>query len=197
MRARKHADNAAKMRAYRANKRNAQSAQSSHTSVTFDEVFRTVPTEHSKGSDEYYTPRWVIDAARQVLGAIDLDPASCDTAQAVVCATRYYTQADNGLIQPWAGRVWCNPPYSDPLPWVKKLIHHYTVGEVRSALLLLNMDGSPEWANLLWGGGYPVCIFADRIQFKGKQNNKSQFIWYFGRYRGRFAEAFTRYGFIR
>jgi phage N-6-adenine-methyltransferase len=34
---------------------------------------------------------------------------------------RYYTTADDGLKQSWAGAsVWCNPPFSDVLPWVEK-----------------------------------------------------------------------------
>ena len=34
---------------------------------------------------------------------------------------RFYSEADNGLIQSWAGeRVWCNPPYSNIRPWVEK-----------------------------------------------------------------------------
>lgn len=36
------------------------------------------------------------------------------------CA-RYWTRADNGLLQPWDGeRVWCNPPYSDMATWADK-----------------------------------------------------------------------------
>lgn len=35
--------------------------------------------------------------------------------------SRYFTRADDGLEQSWAGeRVWCNPPYSDIAPWVRK-----------------------------------------------------------------------------
>lgn len=199
---RKHASNAARQAAYR--KRNAEREQLAIHDVTFADVLRAVPTVAPAGSDDQYTPRWVLDAARQVLGRIDLDPATSAAAQAVVGAQRYYTQTDNGLIQPWAGRVWCNPPYSDPLPWVKKLIGHYRAGEVSAALLLLNIAGAPEWARLLWHGGYPVCILAARIEFAtpdGRQrpakNMYDQFLWYFGRRPGRFASAFAPYGTIR
>lgn len=34
---------------------------------------------------------------------------------------RYWTIDDDALAQSWAGeRVWCNPPYSNILPWVEK-----------------------------------------------------------------------------
>lgn len=34
---------------------------------------------------------------------------------------RYWTQRENGLLQPWGGeRVWCNPPYSDLATWTHK-----------------------------------------------------------------------------
>ena len=34
---------------------------------------------------------------------------------------RYWTEEDNALVQSWAGeRVYCNPPYSDIGPWVRK-----------------------------------------------------------------------------
>lgn len=200
---RKHTSAAARQAAYRDRKRNTIAAQLSAGAVTFEDVFASVPTVAPAGSDERYTPRWLLDAARQVLGGIDLDVASNEIAQRSVQATRYYSQADNGLIQPWAGRIWCNPPYSDPLPWVERLIGFHRAGDVPAALLLLNVATTPAWARLLWGGGYPVCLFFSRIQFVKAdgtvdgRNNSDQFLWYFGRQRRRFTRVFGQYGTIR
>lgn len=49
-------------------------------------------------------------------------PFSLDVAAAAhnAKAPRYYTIEEDGLRQPWTGRVWCNPPYSDCGAWVSK-----------------------------------------------------------------------------
>jgi hypothetical protein len=71
-------------------------------------------------SDDYYTPKWIFDA----LGLhFDLDVASPPHPTNVPC-DRYYTQADDGLASPWYGRVWCNPPFSKPAPWITRWVEH-------------------------------------------------------------------------
>jgi DNA-directed RNA polymerase subunit RPC12/RpoP len=60
--------------------------------------------KHSEGiSNEYYTPEEYISLARKVMGAIDLDPASCESANRTVRAEKYYTKKTNGLEQQWHG----------------------------------------------------------------------------------------------
>jgi hypothetical protein len=71
--------------------------------MSIDDRSRTV------ANDEWFTPAKYIAAARAVLGGIDLDPASNAIAQATVRAGRYYSKDDDGLAQPWHGRVWLNP----------------------------------------------------------------------------------------
>lgn len=68
-------------------------------------------------SDDCYTPRWVFDA----MGLrFDLDVAAPPGGPWHVPAKRYYTAEDDGLVQPWDGLVWCNPPYSRFRPWAEK-----------------------------------------------------------------------------
>jgi len=66
-------------------------------------------------SDEWYTPAEYIEAARAVMGDIDLDPATCAAAQEMIRARTFLTKEDDGLTRPWHGRVWLNPPYSGSL----------------------------------------------------------------------------------
>ncbi|CAM4444417.1 DNA N-6-adenine-methyltransferase [Vibrio agarivorans] len=58
--------------------------------------------QHSTNkNDLWFTPAEFIEAARNTLGTIDLDPASCLQANNTVKANRYYTEQTNGLDKPW------------------------------------------------------------------------------------------------
>ena len=71
----------------------------------------------SVSSDEWYTPIELIRA----LGEFDLDPA-CGP----LCVNRTARRRleSNGLEQPWTGRVWMNPPFSEPSKWIEKFAEH-------------------------------------------------------------------------
>lgn len=55
------------------------------------------------------------------LDIFDLDPCGFPGHQT---ANKIITLPDDGLTSEWNGRVWLNPPYSKPLPWLKKLSEH-------------------------------------------------------------------------
>ena len=59
----------------------------------------------TSGNREWCTPSEIAEAAPTIMGGIDLDPASNDTAQENVKAATYYTAADDGLAREWFGRV--------------------------------------------------------------------------------------------
>ena len=80
--------------------------------------------ENSVGeTDEWYTPPEIFEA----LGLrFDLDPCSPGPGHWVP-ANRIYTRADNGLVLPWRGPVFMNPPYggrNGHVPWLKKFLDH-------------------------------------------------------------------------
>lgn len=65
---------------------------------------------HSCDSPEWYTPSPFVEAAREVMGEIDLDPASHEEANHVVKAKAFFSVEDNGLAKGWYGCVFLNPP---------------------------------------------------------------------------------------
>lgn len=72
--------------------------------------------------DDWYTPRWIFDAAGITF---DMDVAApIDPEMQAVPAHRYLTAVEDGLTTPWRGTVWCNPPYSGSTPWVDKWAAH-------------------------------------------------------------------------
>ena len=112
----------------------------------------------------------VYASAREVLGEISLDPASCALANETVKAVRYFTKDDDGLAQAWSGRVWLNPPYSlEGTPrgmvsprerivklWIQRLIAEYKGGHVSEAILLTKADPKQRWFLPLWE--FPICF---------------------------------------
>ena len=92
---------------------------------------------HNSGNHEWYTPAHIVEAARQTMGGIDLDPASSEIANQLVKATRFITIEENGITANWgdAQRVWINPPYSQPAikQFAKKTLCHLDMVGLRSA----------------------------------------------------------------
>ena len=113
---------------------------------------------------EWYTSATIIEAARAVMGGIDLDPASCAHAQAAVRASRYFDAATNGLLQEWAGRVWLNLPYARGLvdEFVDKLLASPAVTQ---AIVLANNATETQWGAALLQASAAVCFPTGRVHF--------------------------------
>lgn len=77
--------------------------------------------------DEWLTPPEII-AALGGPDSFDLDPCA-PINRPWPMARQHYTIVDNGLLKPWEGRVWFNPPYGGPTivgPWMKRMADHGT-----------------------------------------------------------------------
>lgn len=109
-------------------------------------------------SKEWYTPPEIFDA----LGCdFDLDPCSPpDGPVPWVPAKRFYTIFDNGLMQPWEGFVWMNPPYGTDTPrWMRKLAHH------RNGIALVFARTDTGWFHEYAAKADLLCFIKGRVRF--------------------------------
>ena len=145
-------------------------------------------------ADEWYTPADVVEAARTAMGGIDLDPASCEVANCVVRARRYWTIDDDGTRQPWFGRVWCNPPYSREAK--AKFMEKVSVEKFRVAALclLLNADTSTSFPDIA-KDAQAIAMIDRRLRFTGPGGHNNRFlsvVYYYGDDPERFSDAFSQ-----
>lgn len=66
--------------------------------------------QHLSKTNEHYTPAYIVEAARSLMGGIDLDPASCAKANETIKATNTIGLPNDGLAIDWFGKVFLNPP---------------------------------------------------------------------------------------
>ena len=119
------------------------------------------------GKKDWFTPAYLIEAARRAMGSIDVDPASHAIAQKWVKADVFYTVEQNGLEQPWFGNIWLNPPYKNrPLKaFVQRLIREYREDKIDKAVVLVNNGTETSWGNALLRSCECVCFHKGRIKF--------------------------------
>lgn len=119
---------------------------------------------HSSTTNEWYTPQKYVDAAREVMGGIDLDPCGTTTSNETVRAKIVYTESIDGLGMKWNGRVWLNPPYGRQVAkWVDKLLWEFDLGHVTEAVLLVNAVPDRKWFKRLFR--FQICFVDHRIRF--------------------------------
>lgn len=173
----------------------------------------TTNPKHLKTTAEHNTPRAIVEAARTVLGGIDLDPMSNDAAQRVIQATRYYTQADDCFVQPWAGRTFLNPAGGFVKQAWHTLMAFYAAGEIPAfvwigfsleQLQTLQRDHTPQD---LYNGPtpieFPICIPSRRIAFEDADGvpqtspTHANYICYGGFDVCKFLQVFSQFGVCR
>lgn len=116
-------------------------------------------SHQSAASDtvEWYTPPGLFDA----LGLrFDLDPCAPPGGLPWIPADRFFSVDDDGLTQPWQGRVWLNPPYGrHTRGWVRRLAAH------GDGVALVFARTETEWAQDVLPACSAVCFIRGRLTF--------------------------------
>ena len=104
-------------------------------------------------TDSYATPKWLMDVFEGWFDPCPLNP----------------NPEVDGLSIEWGNKTYCNPPYSNPLPWVEKAIKESGKGKL--VVMLLRVDTSTKWFARLIEAGAECLWFGRRIKFNGKSPN--------------------------
>lgn len=120
-------------------------------------------------SNEWYTPRWVLDWLPKVL----LDPCWAPGSSVQALHTVDVRQGRDGLALHWAdlvdpvaqGVVWCNPPYGDCATWVTKCNDEARYLRQPVVALVPAYAGDQYWHRAVWRQAAFVGFVAGRIRF--------------------------------
>jgi phage N-6-adenine-methyltransferase len=102
------------------------------------------PGAYRNGITEWSTPQWLVNELAKEFGSFELDPAA--TAENAK-APAYFTVVDDGLSQPWRGRVWLNPPYGKTATprWLAKARSEVDSGNAQLVVCLVPARVEIAW----------------------------------------------------
>jgi hypothetical protein len=100
--------------------------------------------------DSYHTPNWILNIFNGWFDPCPYNP----------------NPTIDGLKLDWKDKTYCNPPYSNPKPWVVKAIEENKKG--KQIALLLKLDCSTEWFKLLTEADAHIFFINERVKFNGK-----------------------------
>ncbi len=106
----------------------------------------------------------------KALGKFDLDPC-CPAKMPWRTARKMIHQPKDGLAVEWRGRVWCNPPYSSPLPWVQKMAEH------GDGVMLLSANIDTRYGQLALRSSDAVLFVQGRLLFHKLDGSLSKGKW--------------------
>lgn len=117
-------------------------------------------------NDEWLTPPEIMAP----LGAFDLDPCA-PINRPWATASIHYTINDNGLVQPWHGRVWCNPPFGrEAVKWLRRMVEH------RNGIALIPArTETAMFYETVWGAADAVLFIQGRPHFHYADGRRAPF----------------------
>lgn len=154
-----------------------------------------------EGKNEWYTPSHIIDLVKQCLDEIELDPTSCQEANQIIQAKRYFTIEDNALELAWDCKtLFMNPPYSkgDVTRFTNKFL--YELPCIDQAIILVASFPETNWCQKLLSKCNALCFIRGRVTFINSNKEITQMprwgniLFYYGNQPKKFNRIFKVLG---
>lgn len=116
--------------------------------------------------DSRFTPPTLMEPIYDAFGDIDLDP--CGHLSSPVVAKRRFLLAngDDGLADPWAGRLaFVNPPFSQQLDWIRRAHNQWESGNVKRVVCLVPTRTDSEFFHDIVTVAADVYLLQGRLKF--------------------------------
>lgn len=119
----------------------------------------------SSDTDLWATPQWFFD---KLDAEFHFELDVCATHENAKCR-RYFTEAENGLLQEWEGTVWMNPPYGREIgEWIQKAYESAQNGATVVCLIPSRTD-TAWWHEYCMNG--EIRFVRGRLRFGGVEDN--------------------------
>lgn len=139
--------------------------------------------QHQSLSDQHFTPPYIVEYAREIMGGIDLDPCSSDAVNEwSVQASVAFKQDGLNLLANFRPtkplKVWCNPPggktsnQSNMKIWLEAIAQHHQSGKIEQCFFLLF---NREFLGHPCLRGIPRFNFTQRVKYWGWDETRNIF----------------------
>lgn len=112
---------------------------------------------HASQTDVWLTPPWVFE---QLEIKFDLDPCCIPHMPWRTASTMFADGHTDGLTEPWHGRVWLNPPYSEVGRWMSRMSKH---GD--GIAMVFARTETKWWFSDVWNRASTILFMRSRPHF--------------------------------
>jgi hypothetical protein len=148
--------------------------------------------------DDWRTPQNIVDVVYEALGDVELDP--CGNRHSLVGARKQYllSKGEDGLVLPWRGRVFVNPPFSSGAAWLDKAATCWAAGGDFECIMLMPARVDTKAFHRSGTTADAICFWKGRLTFVGAPASAPfpTMFMYWGDRPGLFAEVFSKHGHV-
>lgn len=121
----------------------------------------------SSENEVWATPQDFFDKLNQEFD-FNLDP--CALPENAKCS-KFFTPAENGLIQDWGAKVFCNPPYGRKIiDWVRKCYEESKKPDTTVVMLIPARTDTRYFHDYIYHKAKEIRFIRGRLKFGGSKN---------------------------